>query len=155
MFGRATEGLELQKRNLRLFFGVIIGLCIFFAISYTGRLVERMQVEAEADQWEQRIAEARVRQAELAAQLNYVTSDEYVDQVAREDLGLALPGDSVVIVVPESADRPAPAFAASESAASDASSSGEPNLQAPPSNPSRVHRWFAHILEFVGVSSAP
>lgn len=147
MIGRAIQRLELEKRNLKLFFGVLIGLCLFFTISYMGRLVERMQIEAQAAEWEQRIEDAHVRQAELQAQLAFVTSQSYVEEVARKEFGYALPGDSVVIVVPESGEslpQNQMADASVESATQIAAT--EPIAHAQPVYPSRMRRWMTSLV---------
>jgi cell division protein FtsB len=77
---------------------LIIG-CLLFILGYTGRLAEQGRLRAEALRWEGRIAAAQQRQAELAAQLEYVRSEAYVHQQAREMLNLVQPGDELVILV--------------------------------------------------------
>lgn len=132
MLRRSIDNLELQKRNLRLFSATIISLVIFFAVSYAGRQIERAQVQTEAALWAQRIEDARVQQAELADQLAHVKSDAYVDQVAREQLGMTQPGDSVVILVPNAA----PSLA-------DENANTAPGLSNPGGSPSDVQAFAA------------
>ena len=89
-----------EKRNPRLLIFMLIGLCILFVISYASRRIENSRVQAEVIAMDSDIAQSQRNQAELEAQLEFVESDAYVDQVARNELGLAKPGDSVIIVLP-------------------------------------------------------
>ncbi|MBV7337819.1 septum formation initiator family protein [Chloroflexi bacterium TSY] len=96
---RATE-YELNKRNPRLFLFILIGLCILFSVSYAIRLVERMRVSGQVELWQHRIEDAMLRQASLNRYAQFMTSDSYVESVARDELGLAREGDSVVVLIP-------------------------------------------------------
>ena len=78
---------------------VLIGLCILFVTSYSDRLRQLSQVVAQADYWEQEIAAAKQRNAKLQAELEDIGSPRSIDELARGDLGLAIPGDTVIVVV--------------------------------------------------------
>jgi cell division protein FtsB len=86
-----------SRRHL-LFLGLLVA-CLLFILGYTGRLAEQARLQAEQASWEARIADAQQRQARLAAQLDYVRSDAYVHEQAREALNLVQPGDELVILV--------------------------------------------------------
>ena len=90
-----------QPRPLisRLGLLLLIGLCVLFVSSYTSRLLRKAQVEQRISEWEQRIAAAELRQLQLQAELEYVNSPAYLEQVARNDLDMARDGDTVIIVV--------------------------------------------------------
>ena len=45
------------------------------------------------------MSEARQRQQALEQQLVYVRSDAYIEEAARNDLGMVQPGDELLIVV--------------------------------------------------------
>ncbi len=94
-----SDQITSNKRNPRLLFFMLMGLCILFAISYASRLVENASVQMEIVAIDNSIAQTKKNQAELKAQLDFVQSDAYVEEVARDELGLAKPGDSVVIVL--------------------------------------------------------
>lgn len=87
----------------------LIGLCVLFVSSYTHRLMRKAEVEREIAEWDQRIAEAERHQQELQAELDYVNSPAYIEDVARNQLDMAREGDRVIIVLagesaPESND---------------------------------------------------
>lgn len=90
-----------SERNPRLLLFVLMGFCLLFIISYTSRLIEYSQTQTLLANWETRIEEANQRQSKLVAQREFVYSDDYVDKIAREDLGLAKPGDTVIVIIPD------------------------------------------------------
>jgi cell division protein FtsB len=96
-----------SRRHL-LFLGLLVA-CLLFILGYTGRLAEQARLQAEQASWEARIADAQQRQARLAAQLDYVRSDAYVHEQAREALNLVQPGDELVILVEQPPVQAAPA----------------------------------------------
>jgi cell division protein FtsB len=91
--------LPTTARDRRLFLAGLIVVCLLFFSSYSSRLARRAEVVAEMHQWEQKIAGAEQRKLVLEDKLAYYSSDEYADKVAREQLGLAKPGDQVIVVI--------------------------------------------------------
>lgn len=87
------------KRNPRILWTIVLLLCLFFAISYGARLTAKAKLEAAIQQQITRIAETKQRQVALQQQLTYVRSDVYVEEVARNQLGMIQEGDEVLIVV--------------------------------------------------------
>ena len=87
----------------------LIGLCILFVASYSSRLQRLGAVMDDIAHWEQEIAQAERRNAELEAELAAADSPDSLAAIARGDLGLAVPGDTVIIVVETT---PAPATVA-------------------------------------------
>lgn len=92
---------QAQEHNAKFFLTLLIGLSLFFFISYTNRLIEFGEEQAQVDVLQGKIAAAELEQARLRAHLSYVKSDIYVEQVSRQEFGLSLPGDRVVIVMPD------------------------------------------------------
>lgn len=82
--------------NLWLVFA-IIG-CLLFAASYSSHLLERARVRGEVVALQQRVERSTQRNAELQAERAYVNSDTYVEDVARSQLNLTKPGDTVIVV---------------------------------------------------------
>ena len=87
------------KRNPRILWTIVLLLCLFFAVSYGARLTAKAKLEAAIQQQITSIAEAKQRQVALQQQLTYVRSDAYVEEVARNQLGMIQEGDEVLIVV--------------------------------------------------------
>ena len=73
---------------------VLIMLCLIFVISYAARLGERQRMEDEIIAQETAIANAIVRQAQLEAELERVSSPAYVDEVARTVFQLGKEGET-------------------------------------------------------------
>jgi cell division protein FtsB len=67
------------------------------------QLMRARQMRAEEMRLERSVAAEQARHDELVAQLEYVQSDEYVEQWAREDAKMARPGEVVVVVRKDSA----------------------------------------------------
>ena len=98
------------KRSSRLLWILVLSLCLFFAIIYGTRLAATVYAERSIEQQVARVAEAKQHQQVLQQQLAYVRSDAYMEEVARNDLGMVLPGDESWVVV----DSPQPLTAAPE-----------------------------------------
>lgn len=68
-------------------------LCISFSFQF-----HRLQIlKQEIRQVQQQIGEIQVKNAELRDQLKKVQSDAYIEQVAREKLGLVKPGEVRIV----------------------------------------------------------
>lgn len=91
--------MATPKRNPRILWLIVLSLCLFFAISYGARLTAMAHLEASIQQQSARIAAAKQQQQALQQQLAYVRSDAYVEEVARNQLGMVQAGDEVLIVV--------------------------------------------------------
>lgn len=91
---------------------VLIVLCLIFIISYAARLGERQRMEKAIIAQETAIANAIVRQAQLEAELERVSSPAYVDEVARTVFQLGKEGETTFNGVVLSNPSPAPALSA-------------------------------------------
>lgn len=91
--------MATPKRNPRILWLIVLFFCLFFAISYGARLTAMANLEASIQQQSARIAGAKQQQQALQQQLAYVRSDAYVEEVARNQLGMVQAGDEVLIVV--------------------------------------------------------
>ncbi len=94
-----------QQRTL-FFIVLLIGLCLVFAVSYTGRVMAKVRMDnAVSDQGEEnRLAQERT--AQLQARLTYVQSDAFAEEKAREEFGMTQPGDRKVVILPELNTQP-------------------------------------------------
>ena len=103
-------------RNSRVKLVVLIGFCLIFVVSYAGRLAKKAQLETEAERWTARIEQANQQRLVLAAERDYVASNAYVQKTARDELGLAQVGDSIVLLVSITPTPAAPLVAPQHSA---------------------------------------
>ncbi|HET89171.1 MAG TPA: septum formation initiator family protein [Chloroflexi bacterium] len=65
------------------------------------QIVRARQMWLEEVQLEQKVADAQARYDELVVRLEYVRSDEYVEQWARKDAKMARSGE-VIVILPNS-----------------------------------------------------
>jgi len=98
------------KRNSRILWTIVLALSLVFAISYAGRLASRAYLVATLERQAAALEAAKQHQQTLQQQLTYVQSDAYIEEVARNELGMVQPGDELLIVV----DGPSNAVAEDE-----------------------------------------
>jgi len=91
--------MTTPKRDPRLLWAIVLFLTLFFVVSYGERLATKSNLEAALVAQQVRLVEARQRQQRLQQELAYVRSDAYVEEAARNDLGMVQPGDELLIVV--------------------------------------------------------
>ena len=104
---RNTEqgaGQKIWKRVRQ----VLVGFFIFaIAFLYLRGYLELVRVKYQISVVNQEIEVWEARCNELREQINYLSSDEYVEKMAREKLGLVKPGEVQFIVAdPASSERP-------------------------------------------------
>ncbi len=79
---------------------IALSISIFLVVDFGRRAAANYRIQREAQRLSQDVELVRQQQAELLAWRSYVASDLYVEQVARKELRLARPGETVVIVMP-------------------------------------------------------
>ena len=92
-----------------------IGIAVVIALAIVGGLVwgfgqqeaRARQMRTEEIRLERAVAARQVYHDDLVAELEYVRSDEYVEQWAREDAKMARSGEVVVVVPKGSSAEPA------------------------------------------------
>ena len=84
---------------------VIAGGVIFVLVMIGGKAVQGYEMRQEARAIQQRIEQLKQENRRLSRELDYLKSDEYIEKVAREELGLVRPGDVPVVMVPPDGQR--------------------------------------------------
>ncbi len=88
---------------------LVVAVCVLFVLAVVGgKAVQGYEMRQEAKAMERRIDQLKRENRQLGQQLDYYRSDEYVEKVAREELGLVRPNDVAVIVVPSDGPRTSP-----------------------------------------------
>lgn len=87
------------EKSLRkvLIYGLIF-LQAAVIVSLTGELRETLQARSRVGELENKREELKKKQESLQGELQYVTSEYYVEQVARDELHLSKEGEEVVII---------------------------------------------------------
>lgn len=92
----------------RIFVILAIPLLIYLTFSTARKAMEVYQLNQQASRIRQDVALLKDRNAELRRQVEYLQSPEYVERVAREQLGLVMPGDIPLVLVSPSVNEVPP-----------------------------------------------
>lgn len=75
-------------------------LQVYFGTSAIGGALRVYQYQREIESLRADLARLEQRRSDLAEQQLYLHSDQYIEKVAREELGLIKPGDQPIVIVP-------------------------------------------------------
>jgi cell division protein FtsB len=91
-------GVKVRNRIFSYFgwFGVLFGFYLIYVLSKG--IVEMRGLGLRLNEAEMKLSEEKGRRVLLLEQLAEATSSAYVEKVAREELGMSLPGETVVVV---------------------------------------------------------
>ncbi len=97
--GQRNRGARRQRLRLTPRFWLIVALAtfVYIAASYASGFLEVWRLRMEIRQVRAEIADTEARNQELRNELEYLQSDEYIEKVAREELGLVKPGETPVL----------------------------------------------------------
>jgi len=96
-----TKKRSAPKAALAQFIAIIaLTISIFLIVDFGRRAAANYRVQREAERLSQEVELARQRQADLLARRSYVASDLYVEEVARQELKWASPGETVLVIMP-------------------------------------------------------
>ena len=93
-------------RGTRAVLIVFISLCLVFVASYSSRLLKKGSIEAEIRETQAKIDAGKQEKLVLQAELAYIATDDYIDEVARNELHWVKEGDTVVVVVDSTSVAP-------------------------------------------------
>ncbi|MGM0549187.1 MAG: FtsB family cell division protein [Bacillota bacterium] len=79
----------------------ILIIVIFAGFNFYQNMVKLNKIESRIEKIELQIAESEAKQKDLEAKIKNSNSDEYIEEVAREKLGLVKKGEKVFIPVEE------------------------------------------------------
>jgi cell division protein FtsB len=91
--------LGTALRNGRVLALILVFLAIVFVIGYAQRAATLAEVQEQLRHMEAKVEAAHFRTAELQAELRFTSSEEFLDKIAREELGLVKPGEIALILV--------------------------------------------------------
>jgi cell division protein FtsB len=102
-----------QKRTLDLplaqFLAIIVlTISVFLIIDFGRRTAASFRIRQERDRLAAQLVRIKTHQAELYARRDYVLTEEYVAQVARQQLKWSLPGETAVVILTNSGPAPGP-----------------------------------------------
>jgi cell division protein FtsB len=89
------------KAPLAQFVAIIaLTISIFLIVDLGRRAATNYRIQREAEHLTQEVEAARQYQTKLLARRTYAASDLYVEEIARNELKWAEPGETVVVVMP-------------------------------------------------------
>lgn len=102
---------HIGRSRARLIFLVCLAIGAYFASTAVHGAVRNARLQDARDEAELEVALLRDKKAHLEGIVEYVGSDEYVEQEARRQLGFVRPGETAFVVVspqPETEDIQSP-----------------------------------------------
>ncbi|MBE3588476.1 MAG: septum formation initiator family protein, partial [Thermoanaerobacteraceae bacterium] len=90
---------RLRFNGKRLPVLVVVLLFVYLALSFVAQYQRLEAMQRDLGQLQVQLEELQKRNTELREQLKQVQSDSYIEQVARQRLGLVKPGESRVVPV--------------------------------------------------------
>lgn len=102
----ATSRRRRRRLKLAPRFWVLLGLVTFIYVgaAYTAGFMKIYDMGKRIQAAEEALTRALEENDRLRAELEYIRSDEYIEAIAREQLGLVYPGETAVVVVKTDAE---------------------------------------------------
>lgn len=103
--------MKLGRFNINLQrIGILVGLgvLLLMIMNFNARMSELVRLQNQAATVQAQATDVAFTQVALETQAAYATSDKAVEEWAREQARLALPGDQVVIPIPAPGSTPQP-----------------------------------------------
>lgn len=93
MLGKKTKR---KKSTSSKFIGAIIFIfMLFVSVNVVIQLNTYIDLKAQEEKLEEKIREEQYKQEEYNNQMDYYNTDEYIEKIAREQLGLVMPDEIV------------------------------------------------------------
>lgn len=93
----------------RVVFAITAVIVVYFLAVFVGNFVRHRQLNTEEARLEAQIAQMQAKYETLQALEDYVQSDEYIEEVARQQLGLVREGETAFVAIPtQPSPTPAP-----------------------------------------------
>lgn len=96
--GNGKKRTRRWKVTPRFWALLAAAFALYMAVSYATGFWHIWRLEREIARVRAELQRLEAENAALQAQLSYMQSDEYIEKVAREELGLVMPGETAVVV---------------------------------------------------------
>ncbi|MBX2999002.1 MAG: septum formation initiator family protein [Caldilineaceae bacterium] len=126
---------ERNEPSSRFSFWGIVGILmiLFFVLNYLDRVNDLLAVQGKIAAVQQEVRWAQQWNLQLRDEFNYYASAEYVEEMARAELGYIQPGDNVLVVLEAPLSEP---------------SLSDPIVEAEALGPERIERMALFSLEW-------
>ncbi len=96
----------------KIIFAITALIVVYFLFIFAGSRFRAEQVNSQRSQLQEEISSMQSRYDQLQNLEKYLQSDEYVEKVAREQLGLVKAGETGIVILPtQPSPTPAPGSA--------------------------------------------
>ena len=96
---KETKGLKIIFQKFSVYIG--LGVLIMLIMSLLGNISRMKSVDLRIEKEKERVEKLKEKREELQRNLEFVQSEEYIEQQLRDNLGLAKEGEIVVILPDE------------------------------------------------------
>ena len=86
---------------------VTFTLVAALTVDFGRKALDNYYIQRQVDWLDQQVAVERETHEALQAKLDYVSSDAYVEKIARERLKMVQPGEAAVVVLPQEVEQQA------------------------------------------------
>lgn len=98
-----------QLSAVQIVAGVTALIVVYFLVTFAGNFVRGEQLDREEQRVQAEIDSLREHYERLQALEQYLQSDEYIEAIAREQLGLVREGEVAIVAIPtQPSPTPAP-----------------------------------------------
>lgn len=98
----ATKKSKKQNNNIMSAILLIIAIAaIWLAYSFITQQIKINSLNKEIKQLETQIADEEKRSAELEAKMEEIDTPEYIEKIAREELGMVAPDEIIFMEAPK------------------------------------------------------
>ncbi len=96
-----------QGSSLQIVFGSILAISLLLAINFSGRIAAGRRIVSERDKLQGAISTLQAQATALQGELNFVSSDTFIEQWARKE-GRMVKGDEVLVIPVPGPSTPQP-----------------------------------------------
>lgn len=99
MSSPARRGRQ-QISSMQIVFGAILAISLLLAINFSGRIAAGRNIDGQRESLEQNIQTLQAQATALRSELNFYSSDAFVEQWARKEGKMVKQNEVLVIPVP-------------------------------------------------------
>lgn len=96
-----------QGSSLQIVVGSILAISLLLAINFSGRIAAGRRIVSERDKLQDQISTLQAQATALQGELNFVSSDGFIEQWARKE-GRMVKGDEVLVIPVPGPSTPQP-----------------------------------------------
>ena len=92
---------------------IVLSISLFLIIDFGRRAATGYRVRREEERLQAQLVAAQNTQEQLLARRDYVITDAYIEEIARNELKWSKPGETIIIIMPTPQAAPQPLISTS------------------------------------------